>query len=45
MSGGKNGKVLTVSCKLAKISTVSRKSLHPIETLMQEYTRLKFIQI
>ena len=33
MSGGNNGKVLTVSRKLAKILTVSRKSHHPIETL------------
>ena len=44
MSGGNNGKVLTVSRKLAKILTVSRKlakiltvsrkSHHPIETLL-----------
>ena len=34
MSGGNNGKVLTVSRKLAKIFTVSRKSHHPIETLI-----------
>ena len=33
MSGGGNGKVLTVSRKLAKILTFSRKSHHPIETL------------
>ena len=33
MSGGNNGKVLTVSRKLAKILTDSRKSHHPIETL------------
>ena len=35
MSGGNNGKVLTVSRKLAKILTDSRKSHHPIETLEQ----------
>ena len=34
MSGGNNGKVLTVSRKLAKILTDSRKSHHPIETLL-----------
>ena len=34
MSGGNNGKVLTVSRKLAKILTESRKSHHPIETLL-----------
>ena len=34
MSGGNNGKVLTVSRKLAKILTDSRKSHHPIETLI-----------
>ena len=33
MSGGNNEKMLTVSRKLAKILTVSRKSHHPIETL------------
>ena len=33
MSDGNNGKVLTVSRKLAKILTFSRKSHHPIETL------------
>ena len=33
MSGGNNGKVLTVSRKLAKILTDSRKSHQPIETL------------
>ena len=33
MFGGNNGKVLTVSWKLAKILTDSRKSHHPIETL------------
>ena len=32
MFGGNNGKVLTVSWKLAKILTDSRKSHHPIET-------------
>ena len=39
MSGGNNGKVLTVSRKLAKILTDSRKSHHPIETLLQEPVR------
>ena len=39
MSGGNNEKMLTVSRKLAKILTVSRKSHHPIETLMQGSTR------
>ena len=33
MSSGNNGKVLTVSRKLTKILTVSRKSHHPTETL------------
>ena len=37
MSGGNNGKVLTVSRKLAKILTVSRKSHHSIETLYQAH--------
>ena len=37
MSGGSNGKVLTVSWKLAKILTDSRKSHHPIETLIQKH--------
>ena len=37
MSGGNNGKVLTVSRKLAKILTVSCKSHHPIETLAIVY--------
>ena len=40
MSGGKNGKMLTVSRKLAKILTVSRKSHHPIETLFKPITIL-----
>ena len=31
-----NGKVLTVSRKLAKILTVSRRSRHPIETLLKQ---------
>ena len=34
MSNGNNGKALTVSRKLAKILNVSRKSHHPIETLV-----------
>ena len=38
MSGGNNGKVLTVSRKLAKILTDSRKSHHPVETLTQGAT-------
>ena len=38
MSGGNNGKVLTVSRKLAKIVTVSRKSHHSIETLYQAHS-------
>ena len=37
MSGGNNGKVLTVSRKLAKILTDSRKSHHPIETLLGRF--------
>ena len=35
ISGGNNRKVLTVSRKLAEILTDSRKSHHPIETLMK----------
>ena len=35
MSGGNNGKVLTAGRKLAKMLTDSRKSHHPIETLVQ----------
>ena len=35
MSGGNNGKVLTVSRKLAKILTDSRKSHHPVEILYE----------
>ena len=38
MYGGNNGKVLTVSRKLAKILTDSRKSHHPVETLTQGAT-------
>ena len=33
MSGGNNGKILTISRKFPKILTVSHKSRHPIETL------------
>ena len=33
MSGGNNEKMLTVSRKLAKTLTVSRKSYHLIDTL------------
>ena len=40
MSGGNNGKVLTVSRKLAKILTDSRKSHHPIETLNWELVNM-----
>ena len=40
MSGGNNGKVLTVSRKLAKILIDSRKSHYPIETL--ESARMQF---
>ena len=40
MSDGNNGKVLTVSRKLAKILIDSRKSHHPIETL--ESARMQF---
>ena len=40
MSGGNNGKVLTISRKLAKILIDSRKSHHPIETL--ESARMQF---
>ena len=41
MSGGNNGKVLTVSRKLAKILTDSRKSHHPIEILLYRLYRTK----
>ena len=41
MSGGNNGKVLTVSRKLAKILTDSRKSHHPVETLTQGEPKAK----
>ena len=34
ISGDNNGMTLTVSRKLAKIVTVSRKSNHPMETLL-----------
>lgn len=34
ISGDNNGMTLTVSRKLAKIGTVSRKSNHPMETLL-----------
>ena len=45
MSGGNNGKVLTVSRKLAKILTDSRKSHHPIETLLKEDESIFFLNI
>ena len=40
MSGGNNGKVLTVSRILAKILIVSRKSHHPIETLYLDTSKI-----
>ena len=43
MSGGNDGKVLTVSRKLTKILTVSRKSHHPIETLIKQM-RFRFMK-
>ena len=42
MSGGNNGKMLTVSRKLVKILTVSRKSHHPIETLQLTFVSAYF---
>ena len=42
MSGGNNGKMLTVSRKLVKILTVSRKSHHPIETLLLTFVSAYF---
>ena len=42
MSGGDNGKMLTVSRKLVKILTVSRKSHHPIETLLLTFVSAYF---
>ena len=38
LSGDHNGNILTVSRKLAKILTVSRKSHNPIETLLDPRT-------
>ena len=43
MSGGNDGKVLTVSRKLTKILTVSRKSHHPTETLIKQM-RFRFMK-
>ena len=43
MSGGDDGKVLTVSRKLTKILTVSRKSHYPIETLIKQM-RFRFMK-
>ena len=43
MSGGNDGKVLTVSRKLTKILTVSRESHHPIETLIKQM-RFRFMK-
>ena len=42
MSDGDNGKMLTVSRKLVKILTVSRKSHHPIETLLLTFVSAYF---
>ena len=42
MSGGNNGKMLTVSRKLVKILTVSRKSHHPIKTLLLTFVSAYF---
>ena len=42
MSGRNNGKMLTVSRKLVKILTVSRKSHHPIETLLLTFVSAYF---
>ena len=36
MPGGNNGKVLTVSSKLAKILTISGKRHHPTETIIKQ---------
>ena len=43
MSGGNNGKVLTVSRKLAKILTISGKSHHPTETIIKQI-RCRFMK-
>ena len=42
MSGRNNGKMLTVSRKLVKILTVSRKSHHPIKTLLLTFVSAYF---
>ena len=42
MSDGDNGKMLTVSRKLVKILTVSRKSYHPIKTLLLTFVSAYF---
>ena len=42
MSSGNNGKMLTVSRKLVKILTVSRKSHHPIKTLLLTFVSAYF---
>ena len=42
MSGGNNGKALTVSRKLAKILLVRRKSPHPFETLYRTLQHKRF---
>ena len=36
MPGGNNGKVLTVSSKLAKILTISGKRHHPTENIIKQ---------
>ena len=43
MSGGNNGKVLTVSRKLAKILTISGKRHHPTETIIKQM-RFRFMK-
>ena len=43
MSGGNDGKVLTVSRKLTKILTISGKRHHPIETLIKQM-RFRFMK-
>ena len=42
MSDGDNEKMLTVSRKLVKILTVSRKSHHPIKTLLLTFVSAYF---
>ena len=42
ISCGNNGKILTVGRRLAKILTISRKSQHPIETILPEWEHKQF---